>query len=566
MEVATYNEETNKLFFTTLSTACAMTTMITSRGSRLCRLSIIATNTTARHVAYANSVFGNYTTGASFTARAAKCSLAFPAATTTVTRLLRCKPCSTRNQLRQLSKQQHARLPTTTGEDYEEGNHGGFILTEDMVRQHLDDNAGVVFANPAIVHRPTYAGRSILAPNSEFKAGVVDARGYVPVEWWLMSLTEAVNEDFMPGEGITKLRFSFSDIFSAKATGNKNHTQQQQVSQEQQQQQQQLQQQQEFEVSLPDAVAAAPSLLLGDYAEQWPLTKLLDIGGAAVTPSYSETAEVPPIPCHVHAGTVSDGQVRGPGKLEAYFFPPTNVAPYCLPLEGVTTRIGVRKDVSPANFERCLAQFGRDDSMYELLQSYPVKPYENWTVPTHVAHAPGPWPTFEVQRPQDDYNLLAWQLGRPLEEGSDEAHDTKAGHQLRGLSDEADLMRQTIDWDQNVDPDFESKWRRDCETLETGDWGRRLRLFYHDFYGEGFEISPALGDKSVAGSTTTYTRAADDRPYACLVWSGRGRINGHTLDVADMGAREYLVTPGTSMTLENTGEDVLRVYSVFPMV
>jgi len=26
---------------------------------------------------------------------------------------------------------------------------------------------------------------------------------------------------------------------------------------------------------------------------------------------------------------------------------------------------------------------------------------------------------------------------------------------------------------------------RQCEALETGDWGRTLRLFYHEFYGEG---------------------------------------------------------------------------------
>lgn len=40
-------------------------------------------------------------------------------------------------------------------------------------------------------------------------------------------------------------------------------------------------------------------------------------------------AEVPPIPCHIHSGNVVNGKLVGPGKLEAYFFPPlVDVEPY----------------------------------------------------------------------------------------------------------------------------------------------------------------------------------------------------------------------------------------------
>ena len=31
---------------------------------------------------------------------------------------------------------------------------------------------------------------------------------------------------------------------------------------------------------------------------------------------------------------------------------------------------------------------------------------------------------------------------------------------------------------------------RKCEVLESGSWGRRIRLFYHNFYGEGIELEP----------------------------------------------------------------------------
>jgi len=47
------------------------------------------------------------------------------------------------------------------------------------------------------------------------------------------------------------------------------------------------------------------------------LCQVLDIGGAAQQPSFADSAhtEVPPIPCHVHAGTVVDGKIQGTCRL-----------------------------------------------------------------------------------------------------------------------------------------------------------------------------------------------------------------------------------------------------------
>ena len=59
----------------------------------------------------------------------------------------------------------------------------------------------MVFANPAIVHRGMYAGRGIIAPNSKFHPDFVDDRGYLPVEWWVMSSTEARNAVARRNEG-----------------------------------------------------------------------------------------------------------------------------------------------------------------------------------------------------------------------------------------------------------------------------------------------------------------------------------------------------------------------------
>jgi hypothetical protein len=188
---------------------------------------------------------------------------------------------------------------------------------------------------------------------------------------------------------------------------------------------------------------------------------------------------------------------------------------------------------------------------------YPVKPRSNWTIPTHVIHAPGPWPTFEIQLPQDDSNMLAWQMGQPVEDDAERA-TLKAEQQLRGIANEEELFRQTIKWDRNVDPEFETKWFRDCtaEPLEVGPWGRRIQLFHHQFYGEGFEINP--GER--------FERAPTDQPYAGIVWSGKGSVNGAVLDVATLDQREFLVVPGHAAAFENTGDTTLLVYTAWPIV
>jgi hypothetical protein len=52
--------------------------------------------------------------------------------------------------------------------------------------------------------------------------------------------------------------------------------------------------------------------------------------------------------------------------------------------------------------------------------------------------------------------------------------------------------------------------------------GRRIQIFHHNFYGEGLEIAPGK----------EYTREATAQPYAGIIWSGAGEINGMQLDTA----------------------------------
>eukprot|EP00118_Oscarella_pearsei_P004907 m.21791 g.21791 ORF g.21791 m.21791 type:complete len:395 (+) comp28221_c0_seq1:46-1230(+) len=391
---------------------------------------------------------------------------------------------------------------------------------EHLISQTIESQKGVVFSRPAIVHRKMYAGRDILAPNSRFDSDLVDSRGYLPVEWWIMSKTPAENPIPKPNEGITHLKLVNGE-----------------------------------EIPLPDAISVAEHALLGDHASKWPLPKVLDIGGRPVASSFNTAQEIPPIPCHVHAGVVCDGHCKGPGKLEAYFFPPLDVVPYNLKsMEKVVTRIGIKEGVKKEDFLVAMKQFGKDDSLYDMLRSYEVKPMETWMVRRKVVHAPGPWLTLEMQTPQDDFNMLAWRLGEVL--SKEGMADLKENVQLKGLGSEEALLDETVDWAVNTDPEYEAKWRQTCEVLESGPWGRKIQLFYNEFYGEGLIVN--AGAKWVG--------SGDGRPRAGIVWSGFGKVNGMSVSHEGWDAREFLLVPGYDLEVENVSSDVtLMLLIIFPI-
>ncbi len=58
----------------------------------------------------------------------------------------------------------------------------------------------------------------------------------------------------------------------------------------------------------------------------------------------------------------------GPGKLEAYFYPPIHLEPHVLELpRAVVTRLGVRSDVSKDDVLSAIHDFGTSDRLYSLL-------------------------------------------------------------------------------------------------------------------------------------------------------------------------------------------------------
>ena len=98
-----------------------------------------------------------------------------------------------------------------------------------------------------------------------------------------------------------------------------------------------------------------------------------------------------------------------------------------------------------------------------------------FTIPVGVIHAPGPWPTFEVQLPQDDGALLAWQLGSSL--AGDDLATTKKETCTQGCCSTTDMITEALDFRNSTTPDFESKFKRDRIEIASGSWGALHRMW-----------------------------------------------------------------------------------------
>lgn len=407
--------------------------------------------------------------------------------------------------------------------------------TASAVLKAIDNSGGIVPAVRSMVCREMYNGRNILAPNSG--PANADFRGYVPVERWIMSKTIAENPIEVKGEGVTLLQTPEGEVRLDEACSDK----------------------------------ASEWALFGPYSKHWPLTKVLDIGGELWQPSFAPKGalEVPPIPAHVHPGYPKGGVCcMKEGKLEAYFFPPVDETTVydgkVKDADKVITRLGLKPDVSREELRTALDRFGLDDSLYGLMKVYSIRPNTSWTIQPGMIHAPGPWPTFEIQRPQDDAHILAWKLGQPIK-GEKSLSKMWSNNFRKGLKDTDDVYTQTVHFEGSRDPKFEEKWFRSCAPVEEGSWGRRRRIFHHEFNGEGFEILPGQ----------SYVRNAGDEPYAALVWSGKGEVQAidkakvyEAIEVAALTTNnsEYLVTPCTTVRMTNTSRSrVLFIYTVLPI-
>jgi hypothetical protein len=380
------------------------------------------------------------------------------------------------------------------------------IDLDELLNVTLLENSGVLFAHSAIVWRSTYQGSGLFEAAAEAHPKFAGRPGYRPVEWWIMSATGAENQLSVEGEGTTDLELAGGKRASARD------------------------------------VLCSPRFF-GGATSRWPLIKILDIGGAPV-PTDMGTRERPPIPPHVHSGYVRDGKLVGPGKYEAYFFLPTETGP-ARESDGqpTVTRIGLRSGITKQQVIEAVGEFGISDAAYQLLNEYEAHAYEGWTVPSGIVHAPGPMTTVEMQTPQDDFNLLGWQLGSRLDPKDREREWTDSV--VRGLPSAHELVEQGVDFSSEAIGDQRRSMWRPASPEGVAAGVKHHRAFVAPFQGEFYEFS--------AGAE--YTIGPFDDPRSFALWAGDGHVNGRPVSASDWKRREFLLAPGFCLEVEAGDSD-----------
>ena len=455
-----------------------------------------------------------------------------------------------------------------------------------IVSRTLATNHGILFLEPTVVYRATFTGNNIVGKNSIGNSNTsstidYDSRGYVPVENWVCSCTQALNPSFIENEGISRVQL--------KDETNSNTP----------------------SILLTDIIndSQSKSLLFGEKLNMythWPLIKILDIGGKptqlfakeninnnnnndSITNYDDISWEQPPIPCHVH-----------PIKREAYFFPTMpdfaqntkdgkqscyddddchNTFSTSETATGddsdeilnekqlkLVSRLGVNPKTNKQDFINDInTGWGKNHNIYSYLNEFEITTNSGWYIPNKIIHSPGPALTLEIQTPHDDYHLLSWQIGQFFD--NDERNEylrkeTMKEHCLKEAKGVESLF-DDIDWENSTCSDFRQKYERLPRMIEQGDWGSIQQIFFDIFYCEMVIIES--GCKYDYNKVKHYSNDA----LSGLVWNGTGTIGDVKNDISAVNPlkREFIVCRDVnSFEIVNTSDhNQLQMFIFYPL-
>jgi len=88
--------------------------------------------------------------------------------------------------------------------------------------------------------------------------------------------------------------------------------------------------------------------------------------------------------------------------------------------------------------------------------------------------------------------------------------------------------------------------------LDGGDWGKRYRIFFDEFYGESLHLN----------ADCAYIVKGRDEPFAAYVWRGSAKLsNDNRLD--GQSKSEIIVIANRDLEL-HAGKDGLLLYLLYP--
>jgi len=378
------------------------------------------------------------------------------------------------------------------------------VNVENLVKKAVEDGAGILRLAPTWVPRDflTPGGRLKLAPQDLYALGV--HRGGID-ERWLASTTHADNPGAPEDEGL-------SYVIVDGENGEKR------------------------KVLLKDAISELGEVLLGkDVMRKY--------GGWTVLTKFFDNAS--PIPHHLHQMEKHARLVGQASKPEAYYFPvQLNVIEGRFPY----TFFGLNPGTTKEDVKRCLQRWNEgDNGILYLSRAYRLKPGTGWLIPAGILHAPGTLVTYEVQKASDVFAMFQSMLeGRPV------SWELLVKNVPEEHRDDLDYIVDMIDWEANVDPEFERHHYLEPRFTENPEETRK-NGYEQKWIVYGAEEFSAKELTVFPKSTVTIR---DEAAYGLVVIQGHGRIGRFTVEAPTMIRYGELTNDELFVTVEAAKDGV----------
>jgi len=376
-----------------------------------------------------------------------------------------------------------------------------------VVEKALEKGNGILSLKPAWVARDFLPpGRRLGLKEEEYDVG---ERGWIS-ERWLASTTKADNAVGPEDEGL-----SYLDIEANE------------------------------KITLKEAIEVAGDLIMGkEYSKTHK-------GLGRLAKIYDFDAR---IPYHIHQMKKDAALVGRNPKEEAYYFPENvDTGPH------PETFFGVHPYITEQKKYDILLPYLEDwnsDLILRHSRAYLNVPGEGFHLPSGVLHAPGTALTIELQEDSDVFAMLqALVAGKII---SKDLLFKDVRPEDREKYGERVILGQ-INWEISGDPFFYENRHLEPKLVEETkqEGGEEYWIYYNTtkFSGKKLIVKP--------GSTF---RSVDNGVYSILVWSGKGKFDGHDIEAGNFKCDELLISHYRAtkpLTVENTGKEELQIIKFF---
>jgi hypothetical protein len=255
---------------------------------------------------------------------------------------------------------------------------------------------------------------------------------------------------------------------------------------------------------LRDAVSELGSRLLGEEMwgkyHAWPIySKFFDNKGA--------------LPHHLHQMTAHAAKVGQQQKPESYYFPPqlNNYG-----ADAHYTYFGLEPGTTKEQVRHCLEIWNQGDNhITDLSKAYRLEPGTGWFVPAGILHAPGSLCTYEPQWTSDVFAMFQSLVNDAPTDWSLLVRNVPQDRQH-----DLDYIVSMIDWENNVDPDFKSKFFRRPMPIKPMD--QMEQEGYTEFWVSYSNRYFAAKELTVLPGRTATIR--DAGPYGIIMLQGHGTM------------------------------------------